>query len=56
VLIVDPPERRVRWLRLQEERYEPVQRSGVIALGKKALAERIDWPKAWWRGAPGCWL
>jgi Uma2 family endonuclease len=45
LLIVDPQERRVHWLALSGERYEPVARSGLIALGPDELTERIDWPK-----------
>jgi Uma2 family endonuclease len=44
VVIVDPQERRVEWLGLAGEKYEPVQLSGLIALGPAELAQRIDWP------------
>ncbi len=44
VLIVDPEERRVHWLRLAGEGYEPTERSGLIELGPDELAARIDWP------------
>jgi Uma2 family endonuclease len=44
VLIVDPQERSVNWLALEQGRYRPVQRSGLIALGAAELAEQLDWP------------
>jgi len=45
VLIVDPAERTVTWLGLREGGvYEPVGRSGLIALGPTELAEQLDWP------------
>jgi Uma2 family endonuclease len=44
VVIVDPRERRVHWLRLTGATYEPVERSELIALGPNELAARIDWP------------
>lgn len=45
VVIVDPEERRVHWLGLRGDRYEPLAQSGVIALGPEALEQRIDWPR-----------
>lgn len=45
VLIVDPSERRVHWLGLADDRYEPLDRSGLLDLGPDALASRIDWPE-----------
>jgi Uma2 family endonuclease len=44
LLIVDPQERTVSWLGLEAGKYEPVEVSGLIALGPDELAERIDWP------------
>jgi Uma2 family endonuclease len=44
VLIVDPRERSVDWLALGEGEYRPIERSGLIALGARELAERLDWP------------
>ena len=44
VLIVDPIERTVTWLRLREHKYHPVQRSALIELGPDALAEQLHWP------------
>jgi Uma2 family endonuclease len=46
LLIVDPQERQVHWLALQSGgEYQPVERSGLIALGAGELAEQIDWPQ-----------
>ncbi len=46
LLIVDPRERRVHWLALQSSgEYQPVEQSGLIALGPAALGEQIDWPE-----------
>jgi len=45
LLIVDPAERAVHWLALDEQGdYRPVERSGLIELGSAELAERIGWP------------
>jgi Uma2 family endonuclease len=44
VLIVDPAERAVHWLALAGDEYRPVERSGLIDLGPRELAQRIDWP------------
>ncbi len=44
VLIVDPAERTVTWLALHDGAYQPVQRSGLIALGPTELAARLAWP------------
>lgn len=44
ILIVDPTERTVTWLGLRSGEYEPVRRSGLIALGPVELAEQLDWP------------
>jgi hypothetical protein len=44
LLIVDKQECRVHWLQLTDGDYEPVQRSGLVALGPDELASQIDWP------------
>ncbi len=44
LLIVDPAERRVKWLALVHGEYQPIERSSLIDLGAADLAERIDWP------------
>jgi Uma2 family endonuclease len=44
VLILDPEERAIHWLALTDGEYRPIERSGVIDLSLKELAERIDWP------------
>ncbi|HEY5316366.1 MAG TPA: Uma2 family endonuclease [Solirubrobacteraceae bacterium] len=44
VLIVDPQERTVSWLALQQGGYRPVERSGLIGMGPGGLAEQLDWP------------
>jgi Uma2 family endonuclease len=44
VLIVDPAERVVHWLGLQDGEYRPVERSGLVELGSRELAGQIDWP------------
>jgi len=46
VLIVDPLERLVQWLGLQDGRYEPIERSALIDYGPAQLAKRIDWSEA----------
>jgi len=43
VLIVDPAERAIHWLGLTDGEYRPIERSGLIDLGRDRLAERIDW-------------
>jgi Uma2 family endonuclease len=43
VLIVDPKKHEIHWLALRGDRYEPIERSGLIALGPAELAERIEW-------------
>jgi hypothetical protein len=42
-LIVDPKKREVHWLGLRGDRYEPIERSGLIELGPRELSERIVW-------------
>ena len=44
VLIVDPAKRSVDWLALTDGEYRPVEHSGLIDLGPRELAERIEWP------------
>jgi Uma2 family endonuclease len=44
VLIVNPQERSVSWLALQQGEYHPVERSSLIALGARELSEQLDWP------------
>ncbi len=44
LLILDPAEHAVHWLGLSDGEYLPIERSALIALGPKKLAERIDWP------------
>jgi Putative restriction endonuclease len=44
VLILDPDEHAVHWLGLNGGEYRPIERSALIALGPKELAELIDWP------------
>jgi Uma2 family endonuclease len=43
-LIVDPMERRVHWLGLEGNSYEPIEHSALIDYGPARLAEQIDWP------------
>ena len=46
LLIVDPQERALHWLALQQGgECQPIDRSTLIALGPAELAERIDWPR-----------
>ena len=44
LLIVDPQNRTVDWLKLEDGEYHAVERSALIDLGSRALAARIDWP------------
>jgi len=44
VLLIDLAERTVTWLQLHDGEYAPVQRSGLIELGRAELCERLDWP------------
>ena len=44
ILIVDPTGRSVTWLGLRGGEYEPVARSGLIALADSELAEQLTWP------------
>jgi Uma2 family endonuclease len=43
LVIVDPPERRVHWLALREGEYREAERSSLIELGPRELAEQIAW-------------
>ena len=44
VLIVDLEERRVLWLRLASEKYEPLSASSMIEIGPEELAKQVNWP------------
>ena len=44
VLLVDPAERTVTWLALNDGEYKPVGQSALIELGPAELVEQIDWP------------
>ncbi len=44
LLIVDPQERSMDWLRLLDGKYRAVERSGLIDCGPSELAKQIDWP------------
>jgi Uma2 family endonuclease len=44
VLIVDPQERSVSWLALEDGEYHQIEHSGLIDLGTQELAEQLDWP------------
>jgi Uma2 family endonuclease len=44
ILIVDPGEKRVRWLELADGEYREVRHSRLIDLGPQELSEQIDWP------------
>jgi Uma2 family endonuclease len=43
VLIVVPKKREIQWSALRGDRYEPIERSGLIDFGPGELAERIVW-------------
>ena len=45
LLIIDPTKREVHWLGLNGGEYRPIERSGLIDLGRDQLAEQIDWPR-----------
>jgi len=45
VLIVDPARRSVDWLGLEASRYRPLERSALLNLGPRELADQIDWPR-----------
>ncbi len=45
MLIVDPSNRSVRWLRRNGLRYSDVERSMVVATGAQELIQAIDWPE-----------
>ncbi|MGI8903700.1 MAG: Uma2 family endonuclease [Solirubrobacteraceae bacterium] len=44
LLIVDAQERSVRWLALEQAEYRPIERSGLVDLGRAELEEQLDWP------------
>lgn len=44
LLIVDPAERTVQWLALQDGEYRPIDQSRLIEVGPRELARQIDWP------------
>jgi Uma2 family endonuclease len=44
VLVVDPQERSVSWLALEDGEYRPVGQSGLLDMGAQGLAEQLDWP------------
>ena len=46
ILIVDPAKRSIDWLALADGEYRPVERSGLIDLGPRELAARLEWPPA----------
>ena len=46
VLIVNPQERTIAWLALDEGEYKQIERSNLIDLSTRDLAEQIDWPSA----------
>jgi Uma2 family endonuclease len=43
IVIVDPRERTVEWLALEQGEYRPISRSALIDLGPKELAQQLDW-------------
>lgn len=45
VLIVDPQQRSVDWLALEDGEYAPIERSGLVELGPQELAQQLDWPQ-----------
>ncbi len=45
VLILDPADRIVHWLALNEKgKYQPIEQSGLIDLGPAQLAKQLGWP------------
>jgi Uma2 family endonuclease len=44
LLIVDPDAQTVTWLGRSGDGYDPIARSGLIALGPDELSARLDWP------------
>jgi len=44
VLVLEPAKGTVTWLALAEGEYRPVERSGLIDLGRAGLAEHLGWP------------
>jgi Uma2 family endonuclease len=45
LLIVDPQQRAVTWLALEQGEYRAIERSSLIDLGTGELQERLDWPE-----------
>ncbi len=43
VLIVDPRERSVSWLGLEQGEYRAIEHSGLVDLGTQGLAGQLDW-------------
>jgi len=43
VLIVDPRERSVSWLGLEQGEYRPIEHSRLVDLGTQELAGQLDW-------------
>jgi len=43
LVIVDPQEKTVSWLGLEDREYKHLRKSRLMELGKAELAERIDW-------------
>jgi len=46
LLIVDPQRHSIDWLALEDNGYQPVERSRLIDMPRADLVERIDWPPA----------
>ncbi|MGH9184976.1 MAG: Uma2 family endonuclease [Acidimicrobiales bacterium] len=44
LLIADPRERTVTWLKLTADRYEPVESSDLLGISADELAHQIAWP------------
>jgi Uma2 family endonuclease len=44
LVIIDPQQRSVHWLRLAGRQYDPLAHSDLIALGPDELVEQIAWP------------
>ena len=52
LLIIDPPERSVSWLGLNGGEYRPIERSGLIDLGRDQLARADRLAAGWNRAGP----
>ena len=44
LLIVDPQQKTVSWMRLEGGEYKHMKRSRLIELGAAELAQQIEWP------------